>query len=86
MSCTVNGEKEPLVRCIHLTYSKLGNMLYPESSYFSPLTTKGVETICSDEVIHTLADIPIQKKKEREGERKRGRRTGTKGTEHKELS
>lgn len=60
-------------------------MLYPESSYFSPLTTKGVETICSDEVIHTLADIPIQKKKrerrEKEREKDRNQRYRAQGTE-----
>lgn len=73
ISCTVNRGKETPVRCINLTRSKLGNMLYPESSYFSPLTIKGIETISSDEAIHTLAEIFIQKKKKK-GERKRGRK------------
>lgn len=45
-------------------------MLCPESSYFFPLTNKGVETICSDEVTQALADIPIQK---RETGREKGR-------------
>lgn len=72
ISRIVNREKEPHIRCIHLTYSIVGNMLCPESSYFFPPTIKGVETICSDEVIHALADISIQKR-EREKERERGR-------------
>lgn len=58
-------------------------MLCPESSYFFPLTSKGVEIICSEEVIHVLANIPIQKR-EREREREGGR--GTKDAQHKELS
>lgn len=61
ISRIVSTEKEPHIRCIHLTYSEVGNTLCPESSYFFPLTIKGVETICSDEVIHAVADITIQK-------------------------
>ena len=60
-------------------------MLFPENSYFFPLTIKGVETICSDEVIHILADISIQKRepgreKERERGRERYKRCRTQGT------
>lgn len=78
ISGIVNKEKEPHIRYVHLIYSKVGNALCPESSYFFPLTIKEFETICSDEVIHSVVDIPIRK---REGEGERYPRW-----EHKELS
>lgn len=66
ISDVVNREKEPHIRCIHLIYSKVGNTLCSESSYFFPLTIKGVEIIRSDEDI-------LSKKREKERERKGGR-------------
>lgn len=56
-------------------------MLYPESSYLSPLTVKVFEKICLNEAIPTLADIAIQEKKKKEKEREGEEKERGKGRE-----